>query len=256
MKSTNFRPIFFSTFFEGEPPVTPPVDQTPITDANKPVTRSYTEEEFQKAIDAEKRRADESARKAIQELETLKKGTMTSEAQKAELQKKIDDLSVQFMTKEQLAKQEKEKLVSTYEDTVKTVSTERDKWKDRYVQTTVQRELTDAAIKFDAYSPEPFLAILGPKTQVVESVAEDGTVNYKVEVRLPTEKDGKPATLVLDPMQAVKQLKDRPEDYGYLFKGHNNAGVGGKSSEKLNEADYKSMTIEEYSRHRPNILKG
>ena len=190
MKSTNFRPIFFSTFFEGEPPVTPPVDQTPITDANKPVTRSYTEEEFQKAIDAEKRRADESARKAIQELETLKKGTMTSEAQKAELQKKIDDLSVQFMTKEQLAKQEKEKLVSTYEDTVKTVSTERDKWKDRYVQTTVQRELTDAAIKFDAYSPEPFLAILGPKTQVVESVAEDGTVNYKVEVRLPTEKDG------------------------------------------------------------------
>ena len=44
-------------------------------------------------------------------------------------------------------------------------------------------------------------------------------------------------------MQAVKQLKDRPEDYGYLFKGHNNAGVGGKSSEKLNEADYKSVTL-------------
>lgn len=255
MKLQNYRPVFYSTFFEGDAPIA--TEPQTVPDATKPATpRSYTEEEFQKGIEAEKRRADESARKAITELELLKKSTSTSETQKAELQKKIDDLNTQFMTKEQLAKQEKEKLVNTYESTVKAVTDERDTWKNRYVQSTLQREITDAAIKFDAYRPDTFLAILGPNTQVVEVQNEDGSIGYKTEVRLSDMKDGKPVTLVLDPMQAVKQLKDRPDEYGFLFKGHNTAGVGGKSSEQLRQADYNNMSPEEYRTHRAQILKG
>ena len=225
------------------------------TKPNQP--RVYSEEEFQKAIEREKQQATEATRKAVSELETHKKNANLTQAERDNLQKKIDELNATVMTKEQLFKQDREKLISTYESAQKTVVAERDAWKNRYVDSTVQRAISDAATAHEAYDPNVFLAILGPKTQVVEDKAEDGTTRgFKVKVRLTDvdSKTGQEVTLDLDPNQAVKQLKDKTDKYGYLFKGHNNAGVGGQGSKDLKPADYNNMTPEEYMKNRTAIL--
>ncbi len=220
--------------------------------------RTYSEDEFQKAIEAERKRADESARTAIKELEQHKKNKTLTETEKLELQKKIDDLNSQFLTKEELFKKEKDKLVNTYETNLKDVTSDRDVWKDRFVQSTVARELTDAAVKEDAHDPSVFLALLHGKTEVIEDKGDDGKVRgFKVKVRLEdVGKDGKIVTLDLDPLQAIKQLKDKPEKFGYLFKGHTATGVGGTGSRgSVKPQDYASMTPEQWKAHRAEALK-
>lgn len=220
--------------------------------------RTYTEDEYQKAIEAERKRADESARAAIKELEAHKKNKSLTEAEKTDLQKKIDDLNTQFLTKEELYKKDRDKLVNTYETNLKEVTSDRDTWKTRFVESTVARELTDAAIKEDAYDPSVFLALLGTKTEVVEEKDDDGrTLGFKVKVKLQEKsKDGKAVTLELDPVQAIKQLKDQPDKFGYLFKGHTATGVGGNGSRGTTKAaDYENMTPEQWRELRSEALK-
>lgn len=220
--------------------------------------RTYSQEEVERMIQAEKTRADELARKAVSELETHKKNATLTVAQKEALQKQIDELNAQVMTKEQLSKQEREKLVNKYEADLKMTSTERDTWKDRFAKSTVQRALTDAASKHDAYDVEMFLALLGPKTQVVEEKDDQGNIkDFKVKVKYDDrDKEGKPIVLDLDPEQAVKQMKDNSEKYGYLFRGHTNAGVGGQASTGgMKNIDVTNMSPAEYAKYRTEILK-
>jgi hypothetical protein len=161
------------------------------------------------------------------------------------------------MTKEQLFKQDREKLISTYEAAQANVQKERDEWKTRFVDSTVQRSIRDAAVEYDAYDPDVFLDMLGPKTQVVEDRADDGTVRgFKVKVKLTDTdpKTGVESVLDLDPKLAVKQLKER-EKYGYLFKGYTNAGVGGAGSQQVRPADYDNIQPGDYAKNRAAIMQ-
>lgn len=250
--------IFLGTFFEGDGSGTP---ETPPTKEEKPAnppatgTRTYTEDEYKQAIEAERNRANESARKAIVELETLKKQSGTTEAQKIDLQKKIDELNNQFMSKEQILKQEKEKLVNNYEETVKTLTGDRDTWKKRYIDSKIRREISDAANKHEGYNADMFLALLRDKSEIVEETEEgSGRTNFKVKVKMPVDKDGKKVELDFEPEQAIKLMKDDPDQYGFLFKGTNTTGVGGRSSESLKTADYANMSFDEWQKHRTNVL--
>ncbi|MDE1971182.1 MAG: hypothetical protein KGI50_06450 [Patescibacteria group bacterium] len=220
-------------------------------------TRQYTEEEFQKAIAAEKARADETAKKAIAELEQHKKSlTLTSE-EKQKLQARIDELNTQFLTKEELLRQEKDKLVTTHEAEKKALTEERDTWRRNFVDSKIAGEIMDAAAKADAHNPSVFLALLKDKTEVVEEKDEAGrSKGFKVVVKLEeTDKEGKPIVLSLDPVKAIKQLKDKPETHGYLFKGHTNTGVGGQGSENIRQADLENMNMEDYKKNRQRIMK-
>jgi hypothetical protein len=219
--------------------------------------RTYSEDEFQKAIEREKAAAAEATRKAVTELESHKKNANLTQAEKDNLQKKIDELNLTVMTKEQLFKQDREKLISTYEAAQANVQKERDEWKTRFVDSTVQRSIRDAAVEYDAYDPDVFLDMLGPKTQVVEDRADDGTVRgFKVKVKLTDTdpKTGVESVLDLDPKLAVKQLKER-EKYGYLFKGYTNAGVGGAGSQQVRPADYDNIQPGDYAKNRAAIMQ-
>lgn len=260
----HFPNYFVSTFYDNSSDEKAIADakaaeEAKLADANKNGSpRTYTEEEHQRAILAEKNRADESVKKSVAELELHKKNANLTQAEKDSLQKKIDELNSTVLTKDQLWKQDREKLISTNETEKKALSVERDQWKNRYVESTVHRALTDAASTLEAHQPEVFLALLGPKTEVVEEKDESGnTKGFKVKVKLKDidPKTGQEVILDLDPMQAVKQLKDKPDTYGYLFKGHTNAGVGGTGSKELRPADYDRMTPEEYRKHREGLMR-
>jgi hypothetical protein len=274
MSNNNINNLFVSTFYDAAEDAAAQAAAQAAADAAKAAadakaaeaaktattsnnTRTYTQDEVERMIQAEKTRADELARKAVAELETHKKNATLTVAQKEALQKQIDELNAQVMTKEQLSKQELEKLVNKYEADLKMTSTERDTWKERFSKSTVQRALSDAAAKHDAYDVEMFLALLSPKTQVVEEKDEQGNIkDFKVKVKYDDrDKDGKPIVLDLDPDQAVKQMKDNAQKYGYLFKGHINPGVRGQASTGgLKNVDVTNMTPAEYAKYRKEIL--
>ncbi len=226
-------------------------------EAAKNKNRTYSEEEFQKAIKAERDRADENARKAIKELEDQKKLATTTAEQRVELQKKIDDLSQQFQTKEELNRTEKEKLKNTYEAKVKELEKDKETWQTRFMSSLMEREITDAAIAEKAHDPKIFVTMLRGNTEVVENVVEGVSKGFKTVIKLDSkDATGKQIELTLDPVQAIKHLKDKPEEFGYLFKGTSSPGLGGSGSKTLKQTDYAKLTPEEYRKHREQILKG
>jgi hypothetical protein len=97
--------------------------------------------------------------------------------------------------------------------------------------------------------------VMEPMTRLVEIEDENNkpTGEFETRVRIQTkDQEGKPVTLDLDPLSAVKQLKEMPEKYGNLFispaeggLGLRNLGKGGAAQKPKHQ-----MSTEEYMEAR------
>lgn len=199
----------------------------------------------------EKRKYQEQQRKMAQELENLKNSASLTAKEKEDLQARLDELNNSLLTKEELAKQERDKQEKKYQTDLTKVTQEMSTWRDRYTNESIVRSITDAASANDAWSTEPIVALLRPNTKLVEEKDDDGkpTGNLIPRVKFQGEdKEGKQVTLDLTVPEAVKQMKDLPNRYGNLFKSAASGGLGSAagaaSSGRL--PDPRKMTMEEY----------
>lgn len=209
----------------GNPPGTPP-EGTPSGE------RKFTQAEINKILAEDKRKHQDQLKKAMAELENLKtKATMTSDERK-ELETRLESLSNELLTKEELSKKEKEKLAKKHQQDVEALSAERDTWKNRYTNSTIERSITDAAISNNAFSPEQIIAVLLPNTHLTEVLDEEGkpTGNLTPKVKFNDEdKDGKPVTLELAVGEAVKRMTEI-DRFQNLFKASGAGGLGGTNT--------------------------
>lgn len=203
----------------------------------------------------ERQKSQKEREGMVKELETLKKGAGLTEAEKESLTKQIEDLKTQGMTAEQKAKVAKEKAEKEWKEKHESLSSERDKWKAEYERYRKANEVTQAAAEAGA-NPQSlkFLeALLSPKTRLVEDQDEDGKPKgtYTARVRMGgKDKDGKPVDLDFTVSEAVKYMKDSPDEFGVLFLTDAQSGLGGNNgtagrkpvvNEKLSMADYMKM---------------
>lgn len=206
------------------------------TDPNKDKKpETFTKEQVDQLV-ADKIKETEKALKTkltntVNELQALQQKQSLTAEDRAELETRLNTLQSELMTKEELAKQQAEKLKKEKEEEVKKTSSERDHWKNRYVDTSIQRSLTDAAAKHDAYNPSQIVSILRGNTKLVEVIGEDGkpTGEFVAKATVRVISDGKPKDLEMDVDQAVKTLKEQ-DDYANLFKGKGTGGTGGGNS--------------------------
>lgn len=177
----------------------------------------------------ERRKATAKNDQLITQLETEKNRSGTTEAERQQLAERIDTLRAEYATKDELNQRETNKRVKDLETVAAREAAEKATWKERWEKDRVRVDLTHASSLEKAYNNEPVLAILQPKTTLREVVGEDNkpTGEYETRVKIQTkDKDGKAVTLDLDPVGAVKQLKEMPE-YANLFIAPGTGGLGG-----------------------------
>ena len=165
----------------------------------------------------------------VNQLEQLKQNTRLTQEERDELQTRITQLEEQYMTKEELAKREFSKKDKEFQKQLETLSKQTENWRTLYSSETIDRSLQDAAIEGEALRPSQIVDLLRGRTQLVEVVDESGqpTGRYAPIVKFNDVNDeGKNVVLDLHPRDAIKRMKELPDEYGNLFKGTATSGLG------------------------------
>ena len=239
-------------------PVTDPVTPDPVTPDPKV---EFTPEQQTKVnqILAEEKRKNETKYKTLegQYNNLLKNQNLTTQEREA-LESDLENLHAQFRTKDQQAAAERKKLEDKYQNELKSTVGERDNWRTRYEQSTINRELLDAAVTNDAFSAQQIVNLLSTRTKMQEVKDEKGNVTgYEpfVDFDDVDPETQKPVQTRLTPAEAVKRMKELPEMYGNLFKGGVVPGLGqqatgGHTPGKDGRVDVTKLTQAQYAKLR------
>lgn len=193
-------------YTEGEPaPVVPPPPTEIVFDAAQQakVNELLAKEkrDFQKKLD-----------------EAVKRGGNT-----AELQAKLKELNDSLQTKEQLAAQEAATMKETYESQLKAKTESEEAWANRFKTTVFDVQLTNAAVKHDAFDPKQLGTLLVGSSKVVESTDKEGKGTGEFKVMTSITIGDK--TLVLPIEEAVGKLRDAGQ-FPNQFKVKGSPGTG------------------------------
>ena len=212
-----------------------------VTLTRSPATIAFEGEEAPKTVPVEefealKKQAQEAARKHASDLEALKTKHQLSNKEREELDKQVQSLKQEYMTKEELAKEAESKLRKQADDERTNLVKEVETWKGKYHDSTINRALLDAAVANDAYNPNQVIALLRTQTNLVD-------VEGKLEPRVSlTVKD---KTLALSPTEAVAKMKE-DDAFLNLFKVKGKGGHGGTGNADPTTIDVKNLTPERY----------
>ena len=192
-------------------------------------TKVFSQEDVNRIMANEKRAYNAEKQKTIDELEALKTKANLTDEERIQYDERIETMRNELLTKEELTQKERKKLETRYQKEVDELTKDREGWKQKYVSSTITRAIIDAAISNDAFVPEQIVNMLQSNTRLVEELDAEGkpTGDLVPKVKLSdTDKDGKPVTLELSPIEAVKRMKDM-DRFLNLFKGAGTGGIGG-----------------------------
>jgi hypothetical protein len=147
---------------------------------------------------------------------------------------RVTELQRQYQTKEELAAAAAAKTQKELQASLENTTREREIWQKRYESNVISTELTKAAVQHKAYNPDQILAILSGSTKLVEVLDEDGKPTGQLVPKVTlqdVDKNKKPVTLELDPVQAIERLKAR-EEFQNLFLAEGSSGFGGGQKNK------------------------
>ena len=193
--------------------------------------KTFTQEQVNAFLADEKRKAKAQNEKLASELEAFKSKVNLSTDEKAELEARVESLRSEFMTKEEILKQDTAKAGKKYKEDLEAKTNEANTWKTRFTQQTINRSITDAAIKSEAFNPSQIVAQLAANSRLVEELGEDNkpTGEYVAKVKITDmDKDGKAITLDLTVAEAVKKMSEQ-DGFANLFKGKGTGGTGGQN---------------------------
>jgi CRISPR/Cas system CSM-associated protein Csm4 (group 5 of RAMP superfamily) len=233
------------------------------TDDKTPKT--FTKEEVDRLIATEKQTTRKQQDALVQQLEELKKTKGMSDQQISELNKKIEEISTQHLSKEELAKREQDRVKKDYDTKLDATTKEAQTWQSRFTEKVMETEIISEANSADAYRVHQVLGLLKPLTKVKEVQAEDGTGTGRFESRVSfpsVDAKGKPITLDMTVPETIKFMQSSVE-YANLFKVKGTGGVGGGPSPSGGSAGKKTAediakmddaTFQEYRKKNPNLI--
>lgn len=237
-----------------------PIDDIDPEDLNteKYKGRQFSTEEVNKIMQKRLVKQATKAQETINELTELKKVVGLTEQQKSQLQARIDDLTKDVMSKEQMAKERLLKVEKEKEEVTIKLSAERDEWRNRFTESLLHRTLLDASHKEGAFNDEHLIALLKPSAKVVEELDENQkpTGNFIVKVAQEVVQDGKKSVISLSAVDAVKRMKEDVDRYGNLFKENLKGGTGLNNTGSTKQADLsKISSFQEYQKVREQVKK-
>lgn len=239
----------------GNPPIPAPAN-------GKALTQAEVDKIVEDRLKRERKKAQGERETLARELEALKaKGAGLTEAEKQELTDQIEKLKTAHLSAEEKARLAKSKADKEWEQKHQLATAERDSWKKQYEEYRVLNEIQSAALEAGA-SPQSlrfFQSLLGPQTRLAPEVGDDGKPvgTHTARVRMQGKKDGKSVDLDFTVPDAVKYMKDSPEEYGMLFLSDLTPGLGGNNGASGKKPSVNSeMSMEEYLKLRASNPKG
>lgn len=214
---------------EGNAPATP-VTPTPAAPAASGKPKVFTQDDVNRFMAEEKRKAQEKHDKIENAYKQALESSQLTEAAKRQLEEGLETVRAESRTKEENLAKQFETFKNESTKTAKQLAEERDSWKNRYETTEIRRSIQDAAVKGEAYRSDHILAILQPLTKMTTLVDGAGkpTGDLAPRIHWPTTdaKTGESVTNVFTADEAVNHMKERVDEYGYLFKSNAQGGVG------------------------------
>lgn len=195
-----------------------------------PEGRKYTQAEIDAIVESERNRAKEKNNQLIEELTEKKRQVDLTEKQRTDLEERIKALRNEFLTKEEKDREERERAHREASERIEGLERDKKFWEDKYRNSQIESALLDAAIKNKAHNPAIVRTLLQTSAELVPVLDERDQLTGNFAVKVKTLVDGK--MVHLDPADAVKKLKDQPNEYGHLFQGTHVAGLGIGSGDK------------------------
>ena len=229
---------------------------------------SFTQDDVNKML-AEDRRKHQTQLKTMEtKLQEVLTSKNLNENERKALQENLAAVQGQLRSKEAQAALEKEELKQNYETRLAETDQKAKTWESLYRETTLDRSLQDAAVKHDAFSPSQIVTLLRPMTKLIEEMdpaTNKSTGRYKPMVEMPDvdPKTGQPVTMVHTPEDAVKRMKELPDQFGNLFKAGVVSGIGAGSATggllpgQSGQIDVRKLTPQQYREIRaknPELL--
>lgn len=223
--------------------------QTPPVKDEPKFTQAQVDEFMNKRFKKEKE-ANETLKK---EYEKLQQSAGLTAQEKEEYAKKVQELEVLTLSKEDLAKKEAERIQKAAKQNEEKLTGERDLYKNLYSSTQIENAISRAAAdpEIKALRPEQMVLLLKNQTRLVQKDV-GGKSQFEVAVDW-TEGD---QAVQIPVKEALKRMKEQPNQFGNLFESDSKGGVGGNNVSSgdggLNPASYE--TPEAYRKHRAAIL--
>jgi hypothetical protein len=230
-------------------------------------TKTFTQAQINSYL-ADDRRKTELKYKAQLKVELQKQEKTFNEllTNKNLTEQERDSLRESLASVEQQLHSEKELLTrqkKQVEDQLTAKLTESEKrekaWESRFRESSIARQLQEAAVSNDAFNARQMIDLLRPKTslEAVKNAAGEETGEYQVIVDL--EVAG--VTTKLSPTDAVKKMKE-DASYANLFKSNVVSGAGsnsGTGSAAVGAPDWANMdqaTYRKLRKEHPELIFG
>lgn len=191
----------------------------------------------------------------ITQLETIQSDAKTTSETKAALETQLEELRKANMSSEERARLEKAKLEKDYNSKLEVTSNEVKQWRSKHDSLLTGYSITGAATQHGVVATGvPFLeSYLQPRSKLVEVADAEGkgTGKYVAKVTLTVpDKDGKAVDVEYNMADGVKQMKDMPEQFGFLFASTAASGLGAGTGTPGKKPNVANMTPQQYMEAR------
>jgi hypothetical protein len=174
---------------------------------------------------------------------------------------KVQDQLKEYRSEKETMLRDRKQAEDALNTRVKELDGRAKSWELRYTESTIKRELQEAAVKHNAVNADQLVKLLKPDTKMVAVLDSAGqpTGEYTPVVELEMVKDGKLEKVQLSPAKAVEYMKSQTAQYGNLFRNSVAGGVGGsaKPAESLGSGpiDLANLTQSQYEEIRRDPAK-
>jgi hypothetical protein len=217
--------------------------------------RVANQDELNAVLKREKDKFRVEREKLITQLEGIQANSRTTAETKAQLETQLEELRRANLSTEERARLEKAKLEKDWSGKLAEKDAEANQWRNRHNELQTGYSISSAAAAH-AVVPTgiPFLeSYLKPRSKLVEvqDTTGKGTGKFEAKVSLTVpDKDGKAVEVEYSVGDAVKQMKDMPETFGFLFASSAAAGLGAGTGAPGKAPNVAKMSPEAYMEAR------
>ena len=195
----------------------------------------FTQEDLNRFLAEDRRKHQAQLQKMESQLNELAKSKSLTEQERQTLKENLDAIAGQLRTKEQQLTLEKRQLEEQFQTKIEEAEKKTQVWEALFRDSTIERSLQDAAVKHEAFNPAQIVTQLRPWTRVIEVMEEKTgkpTGKYKPVVDMPDvdATTGEQVMMTRSPEEAVKRMKEMPEQWGNLFRSNVVSGIGSSSA--------------------------
>ncbi len=193
--------------------------------------KQFTQEDLNRILAEDRRKHQAQLKEQAEKLEGVLKSQSLTEQDRKVLQENLVAVQGQLRSVEAQATKEKQELEHSFQARLADMEKKAATWESMYRDSTIQRSLQDAALKNEAFNPRQIVTLLKPMTKMIEDtdpVTKRPNGLYKVVVEMPDvdPKNGESVLMVRTSDEAVKRMKELPDQYGNLFKSGVVSGIG------------------------------